>query len=113
MVSIPLQHVCSFLKGEGEKNHIHSSVYYQKCNNAVEHWNGVIKECILSAEQIRKSRKHAVTEFLQNYRAPHSTTGVSPSEVLYHCNMHTKLNVFSVCPKSDKCAQVKDIVVTE
>ncbi len=46
-------------------------------------------------------------EFLLNFRAtPHSTTGVSPSELLHHCKMHTKLNIFPVGPKSDKCAQI-------
>ncbi len=40
---------------------------------------------------------------------PHSTTGVSP-ELLHHCKMRTKLNIFPVGPKSDKCAQVKDTV---
>ncbi len=54
-----------------------------------------------------KPWKHVATEFLLNFRAtPHSTTGVSPSELLHHCKMHTKLNIFPVGPKSDKCAQI-------
>ncbi len=54
-----------------------------------------------------KPWKHVATEFLLNFRAtPHSTTGVSPSELLHHGKMHTKLNIFPVGPKSDKCAQI-------
>ncbi len=54
-----------------------------------------------------KPWKHVATEFLLNFRAtPHSTTGVSPSELLHHCKMHTKLKIFPVGPKSDKCAQI-------
>ncbi|KAI2643843.1 Retrovirus-related Pol polyprotein from transposon 17.6 [Labeo rohita] len=55
-----------FLKERGI-SHIRSSVYYPQGNAAVERWNRVLKECILSAEQMGKPWKHAVTEFLQSY----------------------------------------------
>lgn len=94
--------------------HMRSSLYCPQCNGAVERWNRVLKECILSAEQMGKPWKHAVTEFLQSYRAtPHSTMAVSPSELLHHRKMRTKLNVFPVGPKSDKCARVKETVSTK
>lgn len=100
----------AFLKERGI-SHMRSTVYFPQCNGAVERWNRVLKECILSAEQMGKPWKHAVTEFLQSYRAtPHSTTAVSPSELLHHRKMRTKLNVFPVGPKSDKCARVKETV---
>ncbi len=83
----------AFLKERGI-SHIRS-VYYQQFNGAVERWNRVLKECILSAEQMGKPWKYAVTEFLQNYSAtPHSTSGVSPSELLHHHKMRTKRNIF-------------------
>ncbi|KAL1281411.1 hypothetical protein QQF64_000214 [Cirrhinus molitorella] len=88
-----------FLKEKGI-SHIHSSLYYPQGSAAVESWNKVLKECILSAEQMVKLWKYA----------PQSMTGVYPSELLHLRKMHTKLNIFPVGPKSDKCAQVKDTV---
>lgn len=91
--------------------HMRTSVYYPQCNGAVERWNRVLKECILAAEQMQKSWKPAVTAFLQNYRAtPHATTGVSPSELLHNRKMRTKLDIFPVKGKNDKCATVRDTV---
>ena len=92
-------------------HHLCSSVYYSQCNRAVERWkNRVLKECVL-AEQMQKNRKPAVTDFLQNYRAtPHATTGVSPSELLHNKRMKTKLDIFPLKDKSDKCTTVRSTV---
>ncbi|KAL1259226.1 hypothetical protein QQF64_009803 [Cirrhinus molitorella] len=65
-----------FLKERGI-SHVRSSLYYPQGNGVMERWNKVLKECILSAEQMGKPWKHAVTEFLQNYRATSHSTSTS------------------------------------
>ena len=91
--------------------HLCSSVYYPNCNGAVERWNRVLKKCILAAEQMQKNWRTAVTDFLQDYCAtPHATTGVSPSELLHNGRMKTKLDIFPVKVKSDKCTTVRSAV---
>lgn len=95
-----------FLSERGIK-HLRTSVYHPQGNGAVERWNRVLKESILSAEQMRKAWRQSVVEFLQSYRAtPHATTGVSPSELLHNRKMRTKLDILPVKDKSDKCAGV-------
>lgn len=68
-------------------------------HNAMEQWKDEIG-CILAAEQMQKNWKTAVTDFLQNYQA---TTGVSPSELLHNRRMRTKLDIFPVKDKNNKC----------
>ena len=70
------------------------SLYYPQANGAVEHWNRVLKETLLTAEQERKPWKPFIQEFLLTYRAtPHSTTGVSPHELMFNRKMRTKVNI--------------------
>lgn len=99
-----------FLSERGIK-HLLTSVYHPQGNGTVEPWNRVLKECILSAEQMRKAWRPSVVEFLQSYHAtPHATTSVFPSELLHNRKMRTKVDIFPVKEKSDKCAGVRDTI---
>uniref|UniRef100_A0A3B5QD86 Integrase catalytic domain-containing protein n=1 Tax=Xiphophorus maculatus TaxID=8083 RepID=A0A3B5QD86_XIPMA len=99
-----------FLRERGI-SHLRTSVYHPQCNGAVERWNRVLKETILTAEHMQKDWKTTVTDFLQNYRAtPHNTTGVSPSELLHNRKMKTKVNIFPTSEKSRKCTTVQETV---
>ena len=70
------------------------SLYYPQANGAIERWNRVLKETILSAEQERKPWKPFVQEYLLTYRStPHSTTGVSPHELMFNRKMRTKVDI--------------------
>uniref|UniRef100_A0A3B5Q910 Integrase catalytic domain-containing protein n=1 Tax=Xiphophorus maculatus TaxID=8083 RepID=A0A3B5Q910_XIPMA len=92
-------------------SHLRTSVYHPQCNGAVERWNRVLKETILTAEHMQKDWKTTVTDFLQNYRAtPHNTTGVSPSELLHNRKMKTKVNIFPSSEKSRKYTTVQETV---
>ena len=74
--------------------HSRVSLYYPQANGAVERWNRVLKETLLSADQERKPWKPYVQDFLATYRAtPHGTTGVSPYELMYNRRMRTKVNI--------------------
>uniref|UniRef100_A0A1A8N061 Gypsy retrotransposon integrase-like protein 1 n=4 Tax=Nothobranchius TaxID=28779 RepID=A0A1A8N061_9TELE len=73
------------------------SLYYPQANGAVERWNRVLKETVFTARQEQKPWKDFVTNFLLAYRAtPHSTTGLSPYELMFGRKMRTKVNVGSV-----------------
>uniref|UniRef100_A0A096M5I9 Gypsy retrotransposon integrase-like protein 1 n=1 Tax=Poecilia formosa TaxID=48698 RepID=A0A096M5I9_POEFO len=99
-----------FLRERGI-SHLRTSVYHPQCNGAVERWNRVFKETILTAEHMQKDWKTTVTDFLQNYRAtPHNTTGVSPSELLHNRRMKTKVDIFPSPEKSRKCTTIKETV---
>nr|XP_055032791.1 uncharacterized protein K02A2.6-like [Misgurnus anguillicaudatus] len=70
------------------------SLYYPQANGAIERWNRVLKETLLTAEQERKPWKPFIQAFLLTYRAtPHSTTGVSPYELMFNRKMRTKVNI--------------------
>jgi len=70
------------------------SLYYPQANGAIERWNRVLKETLLTAEQERKPWKSFVQDFLLTYRAtPHSTTGLSPYELMFNRKMRTKVNI--------------------
>ena len=70
------------------------SLYYPQANGAVERWNRVLKETLLSAEQEKRPWKPFVQDFLLTYRAtPHGTTGVSPHELMCNRPMRTKVDI--------------------
>ncbi|XP_037611722.1 uncharacterized protein K02A2.6-like [Sebastes umbrosus] len=70
------------------------SLYYPQANGAIERWNRVLKETLLTAEQERKPWKPFIQEFLLTYRATqHSTTGVSPYELMFNRKMRTKVDI--------------------
>uniref|UniRef100_A0A3P9H5V6 Gypsy retrotransposon integrase-like protein 1 n=1 Tax=Oryzias latipes TaxID=8090 RepID=A0A3P9H5V6_ORYLA len=70
------------------------SLYYPQANGAIERWNRVLKETLLTAEQERKQWKPFIQNFLLTYRAtPHSTTGVSPYELMFNRKMRTKMDI--------------------
>lgn len=100
----------NFLR-EREIKHLRSSVYYPRANGAIERLNRVLKDCIQTAERMRRPWKQAVTEFLQNYCATtHATTGATPFELLRNRKMRTELNVLPVSDKIKSHEQVKDTV---
>ena len=81
--------------------HIRTSVYHPAANGAIERFHRVLKSCIQSAILERKPWKKSVNEFLQVYRSTsHSTTGISPCELLVGRKMRTRLNILPLLPFS-------------
>src|SRR4029434_3448022 len=101
-----------FLKKRGIQ-HMRSSVYYPRANGEVERFNRCVKDCLQTASIQGEPWKPFLRTYLMDYRAtPHSTTGVSPSELLHGRRMRTKLQVIDMpVPPSDRHAmreRVKD-----
>ncbi|KAL6463363.1 hypothetical protein MHYP_G00277540 [Metynnis hypsauchen] len=94
-----------FLKESGIQ-HRRSSVYYPRANGEVERFNRSVKDCLLTASIQGEPWKSFLRTYLRDYRAtPHSTTGVSPSELLHGRRMRTKLQVINMpVPPTDKKA---------
>lgn len=83
----------SFLEDE-DIQHITTTIYHPEGNGAVEKFNRVLKESILTAQREKAQWKAHVTEFLQVYRATlHATTGTSPFQLMYGRKMRTKLSI--------------------
>lgn len=91
-----------FLKWR-EITHLKSSVYYPRANGEVERFNRAIKDCLQTTSVHGHPWKSFLRTFLIEYRAtPHSTTGVSPSELLHGQQMRTNLVVMDVpVPSTD------------
>ncbi len=86
-----------FLK-ERDVKHICTSIYHPEGNGAVERWNKVLKDAILTAQRENAPWTSFVVAFLQTYRAtPHATTGTSPFELLFGRKMRTKLSILTPC----------------
>ena len=74
--------------------HRKSSVYYPRANGEIERFNRSLKDSLQTASLEGKPWKEFTREFLHVYRAtPHSTTQLSPAELLHGRPMHTKLHV--------------------
>lgn len=70
------------------------SLFYPQANGAIERWNRILKETLLTAEQERKSWKPFIQKFLLIYCVtPQSTTEVSPHELMFNRKMRTKVNI--------------------
>ncbi|KAI4903715.1 hypothetical protein NFI96_030773, partial [Prochilodus magdalenae] len=94
-----------FLKECGIR-HLRSSVYYPRANGEVERFNRSVKDCLQTASIQGEPWKSFLRTYLRDYRAtPHSTSGVSPSELLHGRRMRTKLQVIDMpVPPTDKKA---------
>lgn len=102
-----------FLKSR-DIQHIRTSVYHPAANGAIERFHRVLKSCIQSAILEKKPWKSTVSDFLQVYRStPHSTTGVSPSELLVGRKMRTRLNVLPPVSSSKDTAAVSQRVAAQ
>ncbi|CAI5683364.1 unnamed protein product [Oreochromis niloticus] len=101
-----------FLKSRGIQ-HLRSSVYYPRANGEVERFNRCVKDCLQTASIQGQPWKSFLRTYLMDYRAtPHSTTGVSPSELLHGRRMRTKLQVMDMpVPQTERhtmCERVKN-----
>lgn len=86
----------NFLKQRGIV-HLKSSLYYPRANGEVERFNRVLKDCLQTASIQGTPWKPFTRSFLMDYRAtPHSTTGVSPSQLLHGRQMRTKLQIMDM-----------------
>ena len=88
----------NFLKQRGIM-HLKSSLYYPCANGEVERFNRMLKDCLQTASIQGTPWKPITRSFLMDYRAtPHSTTGVSPSQLLHGRQMRTKLQIMDMTP---------------
>uniref|UniRef100_A0A3B3CC70 Gypsy retrotransposon integrase-like protein 1 n=1 Tax=Oryzias melastigma TaxID=30732 RepID=A0A3B3CC70_ORYME len=103
----------AFLRSRDIK-HIRTSVYHPAANGAVERFHRVLKSCIQGAILEKKSWRQTVTNFLQVYRStPHSTTEVSPCELLLGRKMRTRLHVLLPDPQDSAVTRLADSVAAK
>ena len=79
--------------------------YWARANGLVENFNKSLKKAISVATIERKNWKEELYNFLLNYRATlHTTTGRTPSELLFNIIIKTKLSqvIKSRVPRSLK-----------
>ncbi|KAI4895127.1 hypothetical protein NFI96_030604, partial [Prochilodus magdalenae] len=86
--------------------HLRSSVYYPRANGEVERFNRSVTDYLQTASIQGEPWKSFLRTYLRDYRATlHSTSGVSPSELLHGRRMRTKLQVIDMpVPPTDKKA---------
>lgn len=81
----------SFLK-ENNIYHLTSTPLWPQPNGEVERQNRSLLKAIKIAQVEKKDWKREMLKFLLAYRStPHSTTGVSPAELLFRWKIRTKL----------------------
>ena len=82
-----------FLKGNQIK-HILSAPYHPASNGLAERFVQTLKRALKASEKEGKTIQHRLAEFLFEYRAtPHSTTKVSPSELLQKRKLRTRFSL--------------------
>ncbi|XP_042146224.1 uncharacterized protein LOC121835794 [Ixodes scapularis] len=93
-------HQVKFLNQRGIK-HCVSSVYYPQANGLVERFNRSLKDFIQVAVLEGRPLKEAVVDYLGVYRStPHSTTGVSPAQLLHGRQPRTRLDIMGLPSKN-------------
>ena len=91
-----------FLSGLGIK-HCRTAFYHPQSNGQVELFIRVLKEGLRAAKYSGKPIDQALLSILASYRStPHSTTGVSPSELLIGRTIRTPLNSLALTPVKRK-----------
>lgn len=99
---------------ERDVKHIRTSIYHPEGNGAVERWNKVLKETILTAERERAPWTSFIADFVQTYRAtPHATTGISPFELMFGRKMRTKLTILPKCNENPAMTKLKTKVMQQ
>ncbi|CAB4020398.1 Transposon Tf2-9 poly [Paramuricea clavata] len=97
-----------YLKELGIK-HKPSSPLWLQGNGQAENFMKPLVKAVKSAHHENKDWKREMFKFLLNYRAtPHSTTGKSPSELLYNRKIQTKLPQVTVENDSSLHQEVKE-----
>ncbi|XP_042147463.1 uncharacterized protein LOC121836590 [Ixodes scapularis] len=82
-------------------NHCISSVYYPQANGLVERFNRSLKNFIQVSVLEGRPLKEAVVDYLGVYRStPHSTTGVSPAQLLHGRQPRTRLDIMGLPSKN-------------
>ncbi|CAB4039796.1 PREDICTED: uncharacterized protein K02A2.6-like [Paramuricea clavata] len=106
---IPKSHEFSlYLKELGIKHKPNSTLWPQG-NGQAENFMKPLVKAVKSAHHENKDWKCEMFKFLLYYRAtPHSTTGKSPSELLYNCKIQTKLPQVTVENYSSLHQEVKE-----
>jgi hypothetical protein len=85
----------AFLKANGIK-HILSAPYHPASNGLAERFIQTLKRTLKAGGKEGKTIHHRLTDFLFEYRAtPHTTTNISPSELLMKRKLRTRFDLMS------------------
>ena len=91
-----------FLSGLSIK-HCRTALYHPQSNGAVERFNRVLKEGFRCAKVSGQPLESALRSILANYRStPHSTTGVSPAQLMIGRPLRTPLDLLLLNPSPRK-----------
>lgn len=83
-----------FLKRSGVKYHKTTAPYHPSTNGQAERSVQTVKDALKTMSTSSKSIQHDLNVFLQQYRkAPHSTTGLAPSQLFLRRNIRTRLDL--------------------
>ena len=76
---------------------------YPQANGLVENFNKILQKIMIIAKVERNNWKRGMYTFLRNYRTtPHSTTGVTPAELMFQTrSFRTRLPEFSQIPSDE------------
>ena len=85
-----------FLSGLGIQ-HCKTALYHPQANGAVERFNRVLKEGLRGGKYSKRPIDVTLRSVLSSYRSlPHSTTGVSPAELMIGRQLRTPLDLLSL-----------------
>ena len=86
-----------YLSIVGVKYHKRTAPYHTSSNGQMERFVQTVKNALKNLGTTKRTLQENLNEFLRQYRkAPHSTTGQSPSQLFLGRTIRTRLNL--VCP---------------
>ena len=84
----------AFLQNSGVKYHKLRTPYHPSTNGQAERYVQTVKDALYAMKTSKRTLRNNLNEFLRQFRrAPHSTTGQSPSQLFLRRELRTRLDL--------------------